>query len=245
MFSLAEVTLMEKQLLYLLDFDLRMTEDELLQHFEPFMRKQTPRVQITSSPPQQANNVEGTPARSLRSMPSLETCSPASSASTPSPVTPGHSERYYHSATLHTPSHSPIRRTSPGSNRYERRPSAPTMEKENDESHRSARGNIASLQAAAQQAARRGSSTDQQQHQQLRVEALAKHQAQLNLPFTPSELAQARRDNAALQHKSGGSGNLLASVRGYFKGMNTSSREVYYEQPETIIVDGGIRIVQS
>lgn len=30
LFSLAEVTLMEKQLLYLLDYDLRMTEPELL-----------------------------------------------------------------------------------------------------------------------------------------------------------------------------------------------------------------------
>ncbi|KAH8917889.1 hypothetical protein BT69DRAFT_1226247, partial [Atractiella rhizophila] len=37
LFSIAEVNLMEKQLLYLLDYDLRMTEDDLLQHFEPFL----------------------------------------------------------------------------------------------------------------------------------------------------------------------------------------------------------------
>jgi PHO85 cyclin-1 len=36
-FSLAEVNLMERQLLYLLDFDLRVTEDDLLRHFEPFL----------------------------------------------------------------------------------------------------------------------------------------------------------------------------------------------------------------
>ena len=36
-FSLAEVNLMERQLLYLLDFDLRITENDLLHHFEPFL----------------------------------------------------------------------------------------------------------------------------------------------------------------------------------------------------------------
>ena len=36
-FSLAEVNLMERQLLHLLDFDLRVTEDDLFQHFEPFL----------------------------------------------------------------------------------------------------------------------------------------------------------------------------------------------------------------
>lgn len=36
-FSLAEVNLMERQLLYLLDFDLRVTEEDLFQHFEPFL----------------------------------------------------------------------------------------------------------------------------------------------------------------------------------------------------------------
>lgn len=36
-FSLAEVNLMERQLLYLLDFDLRVSEEDLFHHFEPFL----------------------------------------------------------------------------------------------------------------------------------------------------------------------------------------------------------------
>jgi G1/S-specific cyclin PLC1 len=36
-FALAEVNLMERQLLFLLDFDLRITEDDLFTHFEPFL----------------------------------------------------------------------------------------------------------------------------------------------------------------------------------------------------------------
>ncbi|GAA5933305.1 hypothetical protein JCM3775_002602 [Rhodotorula graminis] len=39
-FPLAEVNLMERQLLFLLDFDLRMDEDELLAHFEPFLPRE-------------------------------------------------------------------------------------------------------------------------------------------------------------------------------------------------------------
>ncbi|CDZ98213.1 Cyclin [Phaffia rhodozyma] len=38
LFSLPEVTLMEKQLLYLLDYDLRVTEEELLIHYAPFIK---------------------------------------------------------------------------------------------------------------------------------------------------------------------------------------------------------------
>jgi len=38
LFSQAEVNLMEKQLLYLLDYDLRIEEDELMAHFAPFFR---------------------------------------------------------------------------------------------------------------------------------------------------------------------------------------------------------------
>lgn len=38
LFSQAEVNLMEKQLLYLLDYDLRIEEEELLHHFAPFFR---------------------------------------------------------------------------------------------------------------------------------------------------------------------------------------------------------------
>jgi G1/S-specific cyclin PLC1 len=36
-FSLAEVNLMERQMLYLLDWDTRVTEEDLLFHFEPFL----------------------------------------------------------------------------------------------------------------------------------------------------------------------------------------------------------------
>ncbi|PWZ01915.1 hypothetical protein BCV70DRAFT_157131 [Testicularia cyperi] len=39
LFSQAEVNLMEKQLLYLLDYDLRIEEDELMVHFAPFFRR--------------------------------------------------------------------------------------------------------------------------------------------------------------------------------------------------------------
>lgn len=38
LFSLAEVSLMEKQLLFLLDYDLRIEEPELVYHFAPFFR---------------------------------------------------------------------------------------------------------------------------------------------------------------------------------------------------------------
>ncbi|KAI5481383.1 hypothetical protein MNV49_005005 [Pseudohyphozyma bogoriensis] len=38
LFSSAEVNLMERQLLFLLDYDLRMEEPELLAHFHPFLR---------------------------------------------------------------------------------------------------------------------------------------------------------------------------------------------------------------
>jgi G1/S-specific cyclin PLC1 len=38
LFSQAEVNLMEKQLLYLLDYDLRIEEDELMVHLSPFFR---------------------------------------------------------------------------------------------------------------------------------------------------------------------------------------------------------------
>lgn len=38
LFSLAEVSLMEKQLLYILDYDLRIEEPELIYHFAPFFR---------------------------------------------------------------------------------------------------------------------------------------------------------------------------------------------------------------
>ena len=49
-FSITEVNLMEKQLLFLLDWDLRITNDDLFTHFEPFLapiRSQQERVEVT------------------------------------------------------------------------------------------------------------------------------------------------------------------------------------------------------
>ncbi|GAA5943366.1 cyclin family protein [Sporobolomyces koalae] len=42
LFSPAEVNLMERQLLFLLDYDLRMDETDLLTHFAPFLRRASP-----------------------------------------------------------------------------------------------------------------------------------------------------------------------------------------------------------
>ncbi|SGY17863.1 BQ5605_C015g07919 [Microbotryum silenes-dioicae] len=39
LFSSAEVNLMERQLLFLLDYDLRIVEEELVEHFAPFLRR--------------------------------------------------------------------------------------------------------------------------------------------------------------------------------------------------------------
>lgn len=46
LFSQAEVNLMEKQLLYLLDYDLRVDEEELNAHFEPFYRFREERADL-------------------------------------------------------------------------------------------------------------------------------------------------------------------------------------------------------
>ena len=52
MFSQAEINLMEKQLLYLLDYDLAITEDEIVNNFQPFLSQYTfdSPVASTSSP---------------------------------------------------------------------------------------------------------------------------------------------------------------------------------------------------
>jgi hypothetical protein len=54
LFSQAEVNLMERQLLFLLDYDLRMDEAELVHHFAPFMASpvaSTSRAAATATPP--------------------------------------------------------------------------------------------------------------------------------------------------------------------------------------------------
>ncbi|GAA5877919.1 hypothetical protein JCM3774_001770 [Rhodotorula dairenensis] len=50
LFSQAEVNLMERQLLFLLDYDLRMDEAELVHHFAPFMRQASPVASSSRAP---------------------------------------------------------------------------------------------------------------------------------------------------------------------------------------------------
>ncbi|GAA5983020.1 hypothetical protein JCM10908_006870 [Rhodotorula pacifica] len=50
LFSQAEVNLMERQLLFLLDYDLRMDEAELIHHFAPFMRQESPVASSSRAP---------------------------------------------------------------------------------------------------------------------------------------------------------------------------------------------------
>lgn len=258
LFSLAEVTLMEKQLLYLLDYDINMTEDELLLHFRPFLSL----PQYMPSPPPQpwipTRAAAPQTPRTIRTMPSLESCasSPADSAS---PVTPGNNVALTPEAMLPTPSPSPLRRGAQqygpslqAKAGYEPRRTSPLSSSDEEAEPRSAsdpqarrrmaRDNIGNLQAAAQQAARRGSAAVHAQH----TEIQAKQQqeapsAQLNLPFTSNELAYARREaigggQSAMRSKPS-STNILASVRGYFKGMNTT------RDPSFSTTDEGITIV--
>lgn len=256
MFSLAEVTLMEKQLLYLLDYDLRMSEAELLQHFQPFLRRTTPPAPPAWSPPAALR----TPQQTLRHVPSLEACSPTSTASSRSPVTPGTtSDRSVRD--MLSPTTSPVRRAyhihekSPFTAASLPRASTSSSATSEDEEllaaaqqsrRRLTRGSsVASLQAAAQQAARRGSAAahygehiKRQEQQQMPI--------QLNLPFTSSELAHARREAAQQpQLRTKTSSGVLASFKGYFKGINSSRDHSPSDSADnTITVDGGIRIVQ-
>lgn len=83
LFSQAETNLMECQLLYLLDYDLRIEESELLEHFEPFLTVRKPTAMILPSPPSRLRE---------RRTPSLESVSSNSSgsdaSSSPLPRTP-------------------------------------------------------------------------------------------------------------------------------------------------------------
>jgi hypothetical protein len=246
LFSLAEVSLMEKQLLYLLDYDLRMTEDELIIHFQPF---------LNYGPHPHAAPVVLQHIASR--VPSLESCS-SSPPTSPYPVTPqrpsrsamqSHNEKKAQTA-FPSPAPSPIRRTSSHhsqSSPYARtsRPRRGTPSSSDDEmdsqpaevqepapARRLGRNSIASLQAAAQQAARRGSQ-----------EALTRQASavplQLNLPFTANELHHARREasngNPGTLRSKTSSSNLIASVKGYFNRMQT--RDMGDEQ-HTMVVDG-------
>ncbi|KAL8277043.1 hypothetical protein RQP46_010577 [Phenoliferia psychrophenolica] len=97
LFSPAEVNLMERQLLFLLDFDLRMDEPELLEHFQPFLRRP---VASTSAAPSFRT------ARQSESRPSL-----TGSITPPAyPTTPRRSTKAPSGAEgLLTPSPSPTR----------------------------------------------------------------------------------------------------------------------------------------
>ncbi|KWU45312.1 hypothetical protein RHOSPDRAFT_28893 [Rhodotorula sp. JG-1b] len=107
LFSQAEVNLMERQLLFLLDYDLRMDEAELVHHFAPFMASpvaSTSRAAVSVTPP----------------------CTPSAAAS-PSSRRPSPREREQAAASYPTPSSSSARRsTTPPSSqstteRYHRR----------------------------------------------------------------------------------------------------------------------------
>ncbi|GAA5992517.1 hypothetical protein JCM10908_000858 [Rhodotorula pacifica] len=116
-FPLGEVNLMERQLLFLLDFDLTITEPELLLHFAPFLSRvsvgsrQRPRTRpppVSSAlPPREVaceqlriparrcyNEQLPSPPTSRRRLTSMHTpdqvspCDSLSSASTASPITP-------------------------------------------------------------------------------------------------------------------------------------------------------------
>ncbi|GAA6023309.1 hypothetical protein JCM11491_006890 [Sporobolomyces phaffii] len=55
LFSPAEVNLMERQLLFLLDYDLRMEESDLVTHFAPFLRRASPVASTSRSASQPAH----------------------------------------------------------------------------------------------------------------------------------------------------------------------------------------------
>ena len=57
-FSLAEVNLMERQMLYLLDWDMRVIEEDLLFHFEPFLAPIRARLQQVELQLQQEAEIE-------------------------------------------------------------------------------------------------------------------------------------------------------------------------------------------
>ncbi|GAA94131.1 uncharacterized protein L969DRAFT_93514 [Mixia osmundae IAM 14324] len=104
-FPLAETNLMESQLLQLLDYDLRMSEEELLVHFRPFLRQAVP---VTAAA------LGGRPLADRR-MPSLESCGSTSTfASSACPPTPRRVSQHhaYSKPAVPTPGNSPMRRTS-------------------------------------------------------------------------------------------------------------------------------------
>ncbi|GAA6060969.1 hypothetical protein JCM10212_006551 [Sporobolomyces blumeae] len=88
-FPLAEVNLMERQLLFLLDFDLRMDEPELLQHFAPFLPRQP--VASSSSARFYPSRLDRLPHFPRRTDPT--NASPRRKTSVPTLATPASSSR--------------------------------------------------------------------------------------------------------------------------------------------------------
>lgn len=62
-FSLPEVNLMERQLLYLLDYDLSVTEEQVIRHLEPFWAQCAGPVPVTTAPTTPVTMVPNVPVR--------------------------------------------------------------------------------------------------------------------------------------------------------------------------------------
>lgn len=80
LFSVEEVNLMEKQLLYLLDWDLRITENDLLIHFAPFLQQIKEQLRYKRHH-YSSQSVDQKPRRSHRSHDNLRKHKPSSSQS--------------------------------------------------------------------------------------------------------------------------------------------------------------------
>jgi PHO85 cyclin-1 len=86
LFSQAEVNLMEKQLLYLLDYDLAVTESELHHHLSPFLAQfLTPQLPTLPLPARHAPAYP-TPVTTRHSSRSSSTSSSLAHSATPSPL---------------------------------------------------------------------------------------------------------------------------------------------------------------
>lgn len=66
MFSQAEINLMEKQLLYLLDYDLAITENEIVVNFQPFLSQYSFDSPVCSSPATSSPTLPITPVTPVR-----------------------------------------------------------------------------------------------------------------------------------------------------------------------------------
>ena len=238
LFSLAEVSLMEKQLLYLLDYDLRMTEEELVFHFQPFMR------------PSREQSFSGVHRPNMaHRMPSLESCTGSSPATSPYPVTPRRGSQPHVkngvSNYLPTPSPSPVRRSShnnvaANSSPYARpqpRRLSPSSSSDEEMEYRSeeqavleqaqrrqlSRPSMATIQANM----RRGSAPATN----LEHQTQSQHFKQLDMPFTQQQAPTLRTKTS--------SSNIIGAMKGYWKNLNQRDLE-----QDHIVVQDGVAIVQ-